>query len=226
MVEALAAAMPGTVAVVDGDQPRPGNGHAVISAVVEAIVTESVERMELPAAPPSAVTPTDLADTMVARMDGSAFQADRELANDDVAAARPMVACVTDTSPSAGWSCGSMSPAARACGSSRSTPGRQGQARPDRRRAACRRRAAPGAEWTAGCSGLFPALARRRIAARAGGAEPGRGVGVHDGLGPTLAAIGFDVRVPELSRRKATPSLRLFAEARPGPRSAPTSSAT
>ena len=30
--------------------------------------------------------------------------------------------------------------------------------------------------------------------------------------GPTLAAVGFDVRVPTLSRRKATPSLRLFAE--------------
>ena len=30
--------------------------------------------------------------------------------------------------------------------------------------------------------------------------------------GPTLAAIGFDVRVPIMSRRKATPMLRLFAE--------------
>ena len=30
--------------------------------------------------------------------------------------------------------------------------------------------------------------------------------------GPALAAVGFDVRAPQLSRRKATPSLRLFAE--------------
>ena len=30
--------------------------------------------------------------------------------------------------------------------------------------------------------------------------------------GPALAAVGFDVRAPALSRRKATPSLRLFAE--------------
>ena len=30
--------------------------------------------------------------------------------------------------------------------------------------------------------------------------------------GPTLAAVGFDVRVPAMSRRKATPMLRLFAE--------------
>ena len=31
-------------------------------------------------------------------------------------------------------------------------------------------------------------------------------------VGPTLASVGFDVRVPALSRRKAKPSLRLFAE--------------
>jgi hypothetical protein len=30
--------------------------------------------------------------------------------------------------------------------------------------------------------------------------------------GPALAAVGFDVRVPSMSRRKAKPSLRLFAE--------------
>ena len=30
--------------------------------------------------------------------------------------------------------------------------------------------------------------------------------------GPGLAAVGFDVRAPALSRRRATPSLRLFAE--------------
>ena len=32
--------------------------------------------------------------------------------------------------------------------------------------------------------------------------------------GPRLADAGFDVRVPELSTRKATPSLRLFAESK------------
>ena len=34
--------------------------------------------------------------------------------------------------------------------------------------------------------------------------------------GPALAAVGFDVRVPRMSRRRATPSLRLFAEAPAG----------
>jgi len=32
--------------------------------------------------------------------------------------------------------------------------------------------------------------------------------------GPRLADAGFDVRVPELSTRKATPMLRVFAESK------------
>ena len=34
--------------------------------------------------------------------------------------------------------------------------------------------------------------------------------------GPMLSNVGFDVRFPQLSRRKARPSLRLFAEAAAG----------
>ena len=48
--------------------------------MVEAIVPRAVERLDLPAQPPHASSPTDLADTMVARIDGAAFRADRELA--------------------------------------------------------------------------------------------------------------------------------------------------
>ena len=51
-IVALAAAMPATVAAIGGGDGR-ATTSAVITAVVEAIVTESVERMELPATPPS-----------------------------------------------------------------------------------------------------------------------------------------------------------------------------
>ena len=50
--------------------------------MVEAIVSEGLERLDLPAQPPRASSPTDLADTMVARMDGAPFPADRELARE------------------------------------------------------------------------------------------------------------------------------------------------
>ena len=73
--------MPGTVAAVDGGT-GPAITSAVINAVVEAIATESVERMELPAAPPTVTSARDVSDALIARMDGSPFQAPAPLAGD------------------------------------------------------------------------------------------------------------------------------------------------
>ena len=84
-IDALAAAMPGTVAASGAHGSagvRRATVLAVITAVVEAIVAESVERMELPAAPPSANSAVDLADAVIARMDGSPFRARAALASD------------------------------------------------------------------------------------------------------------------------------------------------
>ena len=80
-ITALANAMPGTVTVLGG-----GTGHAItsaaVSAVVEAIVAESIERMELPAAPPNVNTPTDMRDALIGNLDGSSFRAPGALAAD------------------------------------------------------------------------------------------------------------------------------------------------
>ena len=83
--------------------------------------------------------------------------------------------------------------------------------------ALARHEAGRSREW-ARPAAVVPGIAPRPTPSRRGqvGPEPGRGVGVHDRTGPMLAAIGFDVRAPVLSRRKATPSLRLFAEAQTG----------
>ena len=80
-VDALAAAMPAPVTALGGGDGRSVT-TAVVAAVVETIVAESVERMELPASPPHANTPTDLNDTIIARMDGSMFRANANLASD------------------------------------------------------------------------------------------------------------------------------------------------
>ena len=81
MIASLASAMPGTVTALSGEAAG-ATTRGVIGAVVEAIVSEGLERLDLPAQPPRASSPTDLADTMVARMDGAAFPADRDLARD------------------------------------------------------------------------------------------------------------------------------------------------
>ena len=75
-IVALAAAMPATVAAVDGGT-GPAITSAVITAVVEAIAIESVERMELPAPPPTVTSARDVSDALIARMDGSPFRAPR-----------------------------------------------------------------------------------------------------------------------------------------------------
>ena len=73
-VDALVAAMPPTVAALGGGDAR-WLTSAVMAAVVETIMLESIERMELPAQPPNANTPIDLNDTIIARMDGQSFKA-------------------------------------------------------------------------------------------------------------------------------------------------------
>src|SRR3954451_16197603 len=80
----LVAAMPGTVVAVGGSRNPNGRAvaTAVITAVAEAIVAESLERMELPAAPPSANSRRDLDDAVLAHMAGTPFTANAAIASE------------------------------------------------------------------------------------------------------------------------------------------------
>ncbi len=180
-------------------------------------MTESVERMELPAQPPRAANRTDLADTIVARMDGASFQADRELANDDVAADRSVDPCGHPSSPPApGGATGSTRTARVWTISTLAHAGAPGLVPID---AALRSTGASrtSAEW-ARLQRAFPAL-RRADASRRGQVA----LSQHEAwefissTGAVLASIGFEVQAPQLSRRPATPTLHLFAEPKAGP---------
>ena len=82
-INALAASMPGTVAAIDGGRSGArATATAVMSAAAEAIIAESVERMEVPAAPPSANSPRDFRDSVIARMDGEPFRANAAMASE------------------------------------------------------------------------------------------------------------------------------------------------
>ncbi|MEP7115642.1 MAG: SNF2 helicase-associated domain-containing protein, partial [Ilumatobacteraceae bacterium] len=213
VINALAAAMPGTVVAVGGGNGR-ATAIAVITAAVEAILAESIERTELPSPPPTAKTPIDLEDTVIARMDGTPFPANLAFATATARrveqwsksvtdAARPRLVIqldpptpggvwlVTVTAPSGKGTLVPIDAALRAEGGRRSLTG----------------------EWQR-LGRLFPAIDRVGISRRGQVAmsqdEAWRFMTV---VGPTLATIGFDVRLPALSRRKARPSLRLFAEA-------------
>jgi hypothetical protein len=209
---ALAAAMPGTVAAIDGGDARTTTS-AVVAAVVEAIVAESVERMELPAEPPSANTAIDLGDALIARMDGAPFRVPAALAANVSRTLDQWTRTVTSPSrtrlvvqldaPGAGgvWLVSVFAPTGK------------GEVVPiDAVLRAERGSRAVAGEWTR-LDRLFPALGRAGMRRRGQVAlsqdEAWEFMTV---VGPTLASVGFEVRVPALSLRKPTPSLRLFAE--------------
>ncbi len=211
-IAALAAAMPGPVAMIGRENGR-STTIAVLTAVVEAIVAEGVERMELPAAPPSVISPRDVQDAVIAGMDGSAFRGPRRVI-DDVAQAldrwtrvvtsvsRPTLIVQLDAPGEAGvWLVSILT----ATGTGPPVPidGALRQERGGRLLTA---------EWER-LGRAFPAVGRTT------GPRRGQLALTQDQAwelmtttGPTLAAIGFDVRVPIMSRRKATPMLRLVAE--------------
>ena len=215
-ITALAAAMPATVAAVDGGR-GPAVTSAVITAVVDAIATESVERMELPAPPSTVNSMTDVRDALIANMDGSPFRAPAALAGavsrtldhwtrTVTSASRPRLVVQLDApGPGGVWLVSVHAPSGR---------GRTGPV--DAALRAERGSRPVAAEW-ARLGRLLPALnrsgAQRRGQVALSQDEAWELMTV---AGPALAAVGFDVRVPTLSRRKATPSLRLFAEAQAG----------
>ncbi len=211
-IAALAAAMPGTVAIVDR-QSSSATTMAVLTAVVEAIVAEGVDRMELPAAPPAVASPRDLQDAVIAGIDGSPFQGPRRLIEE--------IAQALDR-----WSRGVTSPSRAKLIVQLDAPGEAGvwlvsvltatgAGQPVPIDGALRLAGggrALSAEWER-LGRAFPPIER------SSGPRRGQLALTQDQAwdlmtttGPALAAVGFDVRVPTMSRRKATPMLRLFAE--------------
>jgi hypothetical protein len=211
-VDLLAAAMPAPVVVLGGGDGR-SVATSVIAAVVEAVVNVSIERMELPASPPNANTPTDLNDTVIARMDGSVFRANANLASDTARRLEQWSRGVTATNrkklvveldpPAEGgvWVVSVKAPAGKGRLIPIDVALRTEGGGPNL-----------NAEWIR-LGRLFPALDRAGIRRRGQVAlSQDEAWDFMTTLGPTLSAAGFDVRVPAMSRKKAKPSLRLFAE--------------
>ena len=73
--------MPAPVVALGGGDARV-TVTSVIASVIEAIVSEAIERMELPAGPAHANTPNDLHETFVAHLDGTPFTVHANLVSD------------------------------------------------------------------------------------------------------------------------------------------------
>ncbi len=211
-MDALAADLPASVLALDTSIDARALTRSALTGMVDAICRDSVRRIEVPAAPPNVRTASDVTEAFLARLDGSAFDAPvrvaAELVTRTASWARPvtddhakLVVRLDPPDRSDAWQLeifapspdGSLTPIERAI-----VNGGSGRAALESQLTRIER--------------MVPALLRPTAV---------RGRVVLDGdeawdlmasTGALLADAGFDVRIPELARHRATPTLRVFAE--------------
>ena len=215
-LQQLTLALPPSISAFGQKEEPRTTTQAVISDLLDAICTTAAARLHVPAPPPQPQTKTDVAEAMLARLDGQAFEAPARAGAELVRRldqwAKPvsgplkfsLVVQLDPPDDSNAWylavmaptSDGSLEPVESALVNASNT--RRKEARDQLTR----------------LERLYPALLRP------GSRRRGEVILSQDEawqlmteVGDTLSSAGFDVRVPALSRRKASPSLRLTSEA-------------
>ncbi len=211
-INELAAARPTSAAVQGNRQDGRAFTQSVLSDLLGTICEMAAERLEVPAPPPDPRSRTDVAETVLARLDGKPFDAPTRAGAELVRRLDQWSSPVTGTAkfaltvqldpPDEGnaWHCsvlapgpeGDLEPVEVAMVNSSNTKSREMKAQ------------------LARVERLFPELSRP------GGRRRGEVILSQDEAwqlmsrtGEVLRSAGFDVRVPALSRRKPTPGLRL-----------------
>lgn len=207
-------AMPGAVAALSPSVDGSSMARAVLGEVVDVICREAAKSIDVPAAPDEPKTIAAAAETFLARLDGAPFDVPAGVAAELTNALDRWAAPVTSRTyrslivqldpPDSGdaWHLSVLA------------PGKGEQVSPVEValvNAGNQRRELEGN--LVRLERLYPPLQRP------GGLRRGEVVlsqqeawELMSEIGPILADAGFDVRVPALSRRKPTPSLRVWAE--------------
>ena len=210
-LDQLAAAMPGPVVVLSPATPR-ATVLAVMTAVVDAIVTEAAGRLELPAPPPTTTTTAAIAEAFTTRLDGSTFRVPAGPAGQ--VARRLEVWSKSVTSPRRPRLVVQLEPpdAGGAWFLSVLGPGATGQLLPIEVALSDGGPSRPLTDELVRLERLLPVLHRP------GAMRRGQVVLSQDEAwelmtvnGAELEAAGFEVRVPPLSRRRPSPTLKLFS---------------
>ena len=214
VVAALADSLPGAAAAFENQRDAAAFTQAALADIVDAVATEAAERLEAPAPPPAPRTKADVAETALARLDGTPFNVPTRYGSDLSRRldqwARPvtepyerrlrLIVSLDPPDDIGAWhlsvlsesSAGELQPVERALVS------------------ASRARRQAVKHQMARLERLFPELVRL------GGRRRGEVILNADEAwqlmtetGHVLQAVGYEVRVPALSRRRPTPSLRL-----------------
>jgi len=210
-VNRLASKMPPTVGALDRADAR-AVVLRVMERVVQVILGQAGTRVDLPAAPPHVRTAGDVSAAVLAKLDGSPFPAPMAQATSlarRVSSWGKPVAGVARTKltvqldepdDSNAWFLSVLG------------PGAEGKMLPVEMALADRKDTAAIASELDRLERMVPELLR------AGGRRrgevylnPNEAWDFMTARGPTLQTAGFDVRVPQLSRRKPSPALRLLA---------------
>jgi len=208
----LAGAMPGPVSALSRKDPRSVTLE-VIGAVVDAIALEAGEKLERPATPPVIRNAADVGEAFVARLDGTPFTAPipagaevskrlDQWAHQVSGVAKTTLVIQLDP-PDSGdaWFLHVLG------------RGAEGGLLPIEQALTDSKRTQHLADEIVRLERIYDKLGR------AGGLRRGQVFLSQDEAwelmtvtGPALEAAGFEVRVPELSRRKPSPALRLFVD--------------
>lgn len=212
-IAGFAAAMPGPVVAVTPSDAKATTVE-VLSAVVNAIVGSAAAMLTLPAPPPSVTTSNDLAEAFMTRVNGSTFPASFGLVSDAsrrledwakgvTSPIRPKLTLQLDAPDSSdAWMVHVLGPSPK------------GQPMPVEQALTATRHTRPIADELARLERLYPPLLRP------GSLRRGQVVlsqpeawELLSSIGETLSAAGFDLKLPDISRKKPSPSLRLFTDA-------------
>jgi hypothetical protein len=222
-------AMPGSVAALDPSVDARAVTRSALTGMVDAIGRDSARRIEVPAAPPVVRTGNDVTEAFLARLDGSAFDAPTRIAGELVARAEQWSRSVTREHPplivrldppdrTGVWDLEVFVAKPRS-GSKGNGNGKAGGGKVlqpvERAIVDDRSKRSDIEQEMSRLERMLPELLR------AGTDRRGHTILSQEEAwqlmtvtGPRLADAGFDVRVPELSTRKATPMLRVFAESK------------
>ncbi|TMM17311.1 MAG: DEAD/DEAH box helicase [Actinobacteria bacterium] len=208
-VRSFARAMPPAVAAITNSAPGTVV-RAVLTSVVNAIVTQAAARVDVPAPPPRTSSASLVAEAVVTRLDGSTFTAPTRAVEEVATQLRRWAATVTagdrpvltmGLDPPQGDGAWLLSVLG---------PGADGTLLPIEQALADSKNAHGLEDELVRLEQAFPALRRP------GGARRGQVYLAGDEAwdlmtrsGPSLRTAGFDVRVPALSRRRPVARLHL-----------------
>ncbi|MGI9018999.1 MAG: DEAD/DEAH box helicase [Euzebya sp.] len=208
----LSRVMPGSVMALSRSNDRRAFTEGVVADVVDAICTDAAARVEVPAPPPRPRSATEVAETVLALMNGQPFDAPTQRGNELAKGLQTWAKQVTGTASltlvlrldppdeSEAWYLRSV------------VPGNNRKLEPvdaAMSNASQNRREQIKAELDR-LEGIYQPLLRGK-AERRGEVilSQDEAWDLMTETGPVLAAAGFDVQVPPLSRKKPKPGLKL-----------------